>query len=96
MTINFTDIDLENIEQSVLNDSKHGSKNKLITECQKKYSLNMDVDEVAMKICLIDVTDSTNLSRYKKYISVVDLANIIVGIKDIDNIIKQGDLKSKA
>lgn len=56
----------------------------------------MDVDEVAMKICLIDVTDSTNLSRYKKYISVVDLANIIVGIKDIDNIIKQGDLKSKA
>ena len=35
MAINFTDIDLENIEQSVLNDSKHGSKNKLITECQK-------------------------------------------------------------
>ena len=63
MTINFTDIDLENIEQSILNDSKYGSENKLIAECLKKYSLKVDVNEVVMKNCLIDVTNSTNLSR---------------------------------
>lgn len=44
-----------------------------------------------MKIGLIDVTNSTNISRYKKCISVVDLAQVIVSIPNIDYRIKNGD-----
>ena len=44
-----------------------------------------------MKIGLIDITNSTNISRYKRLISVVELANIITSIPDIDNRIKAGD-----
>lgn len=44
-----------------------------------------------MKAGLIDITNSTNISRYKSKISVVELAKCIVKIKNIDERIKAGD-----
>ncbi len=44
-----------------------------------------------MKIGLIDITNSTNISRYKRFISVVELAEIITSIPNIDERIKNGD-----
>lgn len=44
-----------------------------------------------MKIGLIDITNSTNISRYKRKISVVELAEIIASIPNIDERIKNGD-----
>ena len=44
-----------------------------------------------MKIGLIDITNSTNISRYKNMISAVELAECIIRIKDIDERIEAGD-----
>ena len=69
----------------------YGPENDLLTNCLKKYNTNTDVETVPMKIGLIDITNSTNIARYKRLISVVELAKIITAIPDIDNIIKDGD-----
>ena len=57
----------------------------------KKFPLNTDPDMVAMKIGLIDITNSTHLSQHKSKISIVELANIIAAIPDVDERIKNGD-----
>ena len=82
---------LEEVSQAVMETENYGKENELITSCLKKYPDNTNIETVAMKIGLIDITNSTNISRYKRLISVVELAEIIVQIPDIDNRIKNGD-----
>ncbi len=82
---------LEEVSQAVMETENYGKENELITSCLRKYPHNTNIETVAMKIGLIDITNSTNISRYKRLISVVELAEIIVQIPDIDNRIKNGD-----
>ena len=82
---------LEEVSQAVMETENYGKENELITSCLKKYPDNTNIETVAMKIGLIDITNSTNISRYKRLISVVELAEIIVQIPDIDSRIKNGD-----
>ena len=82
---------LEEITQAVMDTDNYGKELELMTSCLTKYPDNKDIETVAMKIGLVDITNSTNISRYKRYISVVELAEIIVSIPDIDNRIKNGD-----
>ena len=67
----------------------------LLKEVIKKHSAiaNADITEVFMKIALIDSTNSTHLSTAKDKISLKELAEIIMGIEDIDERIKKGDPK---
>lgn len=69
----------------------YGPENELITRCLQKFPKNTDPDVVAMKIGLIDITNSTHLSQHKSLISMVELCHIIVGIPDIDARIAAGD-----
>ena len=86
-----TNEDLNMAEQEVQNSESYGSEFELITRCLKKYPLNTDPDVVAMKIGLIDITNSTHLSQHKSKIHMAELAKIIANIPDIDNRIKNGD-----
>ena len=71
---------------------RYRRENELITNCLKKYPYNTDTNIIAMKIGLIDITNSTNISRYKNIINVVELAEKIKAIPDIDKRIQNGDL----
>lgn len=82
---------LEEASALVQNTDNYGEENKLITRCLQKFPQNTDPDVVAMKIGLIDITNSTHLSQHKSRISMVELCNIIVGIPDIDARIRSGD-----
>lgn len=82
---------LEEVTKAVMDTENYGKELELMTACLKKYPDNTDIETVAMKIGLIDITNSTNISRYKRLISVVELAEIIVRIPDIDSRIKDGD-----
>ena len=82
---------IEAIEQEVQNTDNYGPENDLITRCLQKFPLNTDPDVVAMKIGLIDITNSTHLSQHKSLISMVELANIIASIPNIDERIASGD-----
>lgn len=82
---------IEAIDRLVEQTENYGPENALITRCLKRFPTNTDPDVVAMKIGLIDITNSTHLSQHKSLISMVELANIIANIPDIDARIACGD-----
>lgn len=82
---------IEEVDKLVLQTDNYGKEDALITSCLKQFSNNCDLNAVAMKIGLIDITNSTNIARYKRFISVVELAKIITSIPNIDERIKNGD-----
>lgn len=84
-------ITIEEIEALVQVTDNYGPENDLITKCLKKFPLNTDPDVLAMKIGLIDITNSMHLSQHKSKISMVELENIIADIPDVDERIKNGD-----
>lgn len=82
---------LDEASALVQNTDNYGPENELITRCLQKFPQNTDPDVVAMKIGLVDITNSTHLSQHKSLISMVELCDIIVGIPDIDARIRSGD-----
>ena len=90
-SIDITNESIDKVEEEVEATNNYGAENELIAACLKKYPYNTDIETVAMKIGLIDITNSTNISRYKRFISVVELAKIISEIPNIDERIKNGD-----
>lgn len=82
---------IEEIETLVCNTDNYGPENDLIVRCLQRFPLNTDSDIVAMKVGLIDITNSTHLSQHKSRISMVELVAAIVAIPDIDNRIRTGD-----
>ena len=82
---------MEEAETLVQGTDNYGPENELITRCLRKFPKNSDPDIVAMKVGLIDITNSTHLSQHKSKISMVELANIIASIPDIDERIAAGD-----
>lgn len=86
-----TNESIEAAEQDVQNTDNYGPENDLITRCLQKFPLNTDPDLVAMKVGLIDITNSTHLSQHKSMISMVELADIIASIPNIDERIAKGD-----
>lgn len=86
-----TNDNLNKVHELVLQDPKYGSENNVITESLKMYPKNDNVTLVAMKIALIDITNSTHISQHKQKVSLVDLAEVIVSIPNVDERIKSGD-----
>ena len=82
---------LNEVSALVQKTNNYGPENELITRCLQKFPKNDDPEVVAMKIGLIDITNSTHLSQHKSLISMVELCRIIVGIPDIDSRIADGD-----
>ena len=85
---------LKNIEQwdkEVEQDPKYGKEQQLIERVIKLYPLNKNLVQVAMKVSVIDLTNSTQLTNYKSRISLYDVCQIILSIKDFDKRLSTGD-----
>lgn len=82
---------IEEIEKLVQATKNYGPYIFLIEKCLTKFQKNTDPVEVATKIALIDITNSTHLSLQKSKISVAELAEIITNIDDVDKRIANGD-----
>lgn len=82
---------LNEAERMVESTDNYGPENELITRCLQKFPSNTDPDVVAMKIGLIDITNSTHLSQHKSKISMDELCHIIATIPNIDERIALGD-----
>ena len=84
----------ETLEEATLlvqQSDAYGPENDLITRCLQRFPKNTDPDIVAMKIGLIDITNSTHLSQHKSKISMDELCHIIAAIPNIDARIAEGD-----
>ena len=82
---------IEEAHKQVKVTNNYGKEDDLITNCFRRFPDNTDLVIVAMKVGLIDITNSTHVSLHKSLISAVEIAECIVNIKDIDNRIKNGD-----
>lgn len=87
----FTEKDLEKINEEVLNNTNYGIEYNLIKDALQKYPKNDDKIIIAFKIALIDITNSTNINKYKSKISLNELVDKIYNIKDFDKRLEQGD-----
>jgi len=82
---------IEEIHQNVLESGNYGKEGRIIHDVLNRWPQNDDFNTIAMKISVIDVTNSTNLARYKSKLSLYDLAMAILAIPDFDERVKAGD-----
>ncbi len=82
---------LEETHQKVLSDPSYGADYALLDSVLKRFPNNTDPEIVALKIALIDVTNSTHIGTHRQKVGIRELADIIVGIKDFDVRLRQGD-----
>lgn len=88
----FTNEELETNAQKVREHKKYGIENFLIDGALKQHPENKDLSIVAMKIALIDLTNSTNLSKLLgREDGLYKLAEKIIEV-DFDERVKNGDL----
>lgn len=82
---------LEKYNQLVENDPGYGTDGEIIHNVLSAYPLNNNREIVALKICLIDVTNSTHLGTHRSKISIDELAKVIMDIPDFDKRLSCGD-----
>jgi hypothetical protein len=86
-----TNQDLDSVVQIIHNDFRYGVENDRIDTAFKKYKCNTDEDIIAMKIALVDMTNSTNLNKHLGKIGLNDMIHEIMNI-NFDERVQQGDL----
>ena len=82
---------LEDAVRCVNDDPRYGAEARIISDCFNKFPKNDDDNVIAMKIALIDMTNSTNLN---KHLSKVYLTKLIEKIRnnDFDKRVARGDI----
>lgn len=86
---------LENIrkwDDIVAADPQYGKEQELIGEVIRRFPDNSDLTTVAMKVSVIDLTNSTQLSNYKSRLSLYDIAEIITLTRGFDQRVAVGDV----
>ena len=87
----FTEDELDETALRVARDPRYGEEATIIGNCLNKFPKNEDGDIIAMKIALIDMTNSTNLN---KHLSKIHLTRLIEKIKEcnFDERVAAGDI----
>jgi len=86
-----TSENVERVHRLALESPQYGGSFALIRDILRRFPENTDRELVAMKISVIDVTNSTNLGKYVDRITLAELADLIVNIRDFDARVAQGD-----
>lgn len=79
-------------DEKVKDDPQYGAEQSLIAKVLRKYPNNCDTLEIAMKVAVIDVTNSTQLSKHKSALSLWNIAEIIQKM-NIDARLAIGDVE---
>lgn len=86
-----TEENIEMVHQQVLATSNYGANAALIHDVLTRFPQNVDRELVAMKVALIDLTNSTHISTHIKKISLSEIVDLILNIRDFDVRVAQGD-----
>ena len=84
-----TEQELVAAELAVNKDPKYGKEQELIEKIIKMHSLNDDLYWIAIKVSVIDLTNSTQLTNYKSKLSLYAISKIILEL-DVDSKIENG------
>ena len=83
--------EIERVHETVMESPDYGTDYQLITRAFCKFPLNNNPEIVAMKIALIDMTNSTHLGVHRSQVSTSDLVQLIINTPDFDERVRQGD-----
>lgn len=86
-----TNENLDAVDAIIASHPAYGPENELLCRCLRRFKFNTDPDIVAMKIGLIDITNSTHLSQHKSKINMAEFAYNIMRIPNLDARISRGD-----
>ena len=75
----------------MFDNKKYGEDERLLEAVLTDYPRNDDINIVAPKVALIELTNSTQISKSRNKITLFDIASIICNIKDFDERVKNGD-----
>lgn len=89
--LEITEKNIEEQHRRVKESKIYGNEGLIIRDILNAYPLNDDINVIAMKIAVIDVTNSTHLAQYKNQISLYDMAKVIYEIPNFDERIAIGD-----
>lgn len=87
---NFSCHDLELFHKAVGNDAKYGKEEGLLASIMKNYPKNDDLDLIAMKVSMVDFTNSTQLNKHKSTFSLYEVSKIILDLH-IDGDLQNGN-----
>lgn len=85
---------LEEVYNKVVTDPVYGEELALVKNILKRFPQNDDIDIVAMKVAVIDVTNSTHLSQHKKKINLNQFAKFIVEMGNFDELVAKGSIEA--
>lgn len=83
---------IKKIAEEVINHTYYGDEKKIIHDVLNRFKYNTDLNEIAIKIAVVDLTSSTHLSQHKEKISLYELANHILHIPNFDKRVEDGDI----
>ncbi|WP_271028182.1 hypothetical protein [Enterococcus faecium] len=89
--LSLTEENIEKQHKFVGASSIYGKEGLIIHDVLNAFPLHNDLNTIAMKIAVIDVTNSTHLSQYKSRLSLYDLAKVILEIPNFDDRLAKGD-----
>ena len=89
--LSLTEENIEKQHKFVGASSNYGKEGLIIHDVLNAFPLHNDLNTIAMKIAVIDVTNSTHLSQYKSRLSLYDLAKVIREIPNFDDRLAKGD-----
>jgi len=87
----FSEAELEETAQRVSGDPRYGEEGEIISNCLCKFPNNDDDDVIAMKIALVDMTNSTNLNKHLGKVHLTGLIEKIRGCS-FDERVAAGDV----
>ena len=82
----FSHQDLEEFHKAVGDDSQYGEEERMLERIMKKYPENNDLDLIALKVSVVDLTNSTQLKNFKSKISLYDISKIILDLHIDDDL----------
>ena len=82
--------ELEQQHEAVLLDQRYGTNVDLLKNIIARYPTNDDIYEIAIKVSVVNLTSSTQLSQHSRILSLYDVSKIILDL-EIDNDIQNGN-----
>lgn len=89
-SVEFSNEDIERAHEEVKRDSQYGREECMLAHIIQMHPQNDDLEWIAIKVSVVDLTNSTQLSNYKSKISLYDISKIILDFH-IDEDLKNGN-----
>ena len=89
--LSLTEENIEKQHKFVGASSNYGKEGLIIHDVLNAFPLHNDLNTIAMKIAVIDVTNSTHLSKFKCSFALYDFSRLILQISIFDDRLAKGD-----